>query len=179
MYRKRIGTRRQLPRKARKNRAGRQATAVGLADLASETRNNESDSNRATGFANSTYSSTDYAIETIDLQRVYRRGAEAVYALRGVDLAIHSGQLHRPQGSLGQRQDHAAQLRRGFNSPTSGIARIFGQEIGSWSKTRRTTWRRQQVGFIFRSLRLLPVMSAYENVKLALRLDRYAGQVAA
>ncbi|MFN3334836.1 MAG: ABC transporter ATP-binding protein, partial [Caldilinea sp.] len=49
--------------------------------------------------------------------------------------------------------------------------RVFGDDIGGWSEGRRTRWRREQVGFIFQSLGLLPVLSAYENVELVLRLN--------
>jgi ABC-type lipoprotein export system ATPase subunit len=59
----------------------------------------------------------------------------------------------------------------GLDQPTSGTVRIFGDEIERWSDERRTRWRRQQVGFIFQSLGLLPVLSAYENVDLVLRLN--------
>ena len=120
--------------------------------------------------AGSTAGAGPYAIETIDLQRVYRRGAEAVYALRGVDIAIEPGSFIALKGRSGSGKTTLLNCISGLDQPTSGIARIFGQEIGSWSEGRRTTWRRQQVGFIFQSLGLLPVMSAYENVELALRL---------
>jgi ABC-type lipoprotein export system ATPase subunit len=116
------------------------------------------------------HDSGEYAIETIDLQRVYRRGAEAVYALRGVDIAIAAGSFIALKGRSGSGKTTLLNCISGLDQPTSGIARIFGQEIGSWSDGRRTTWRRQQVGFIFQSLGLLPVMSAFENVELALRL---------
>ena len=113
----------------------------------------------------------DYAIETADLQRVYRRGAESVYALRGVDLAIPPGSFVALKGRSGSGKTTLLNCISGLDQPTGGIARIFGEEIGAWSEGRRTTWRRQQVGFIFQSLGLLPVLSAYENVELALRLN--------
>jgi ABC-type lipoprotein export system ATPase subunit len=125
---------------------------------------------QAASFANSASGSMEYAIETVDLQRVYRRGAEAVYALRGVDLAIAPGRFIALKGRSGSGKTTLLNCISGLDQPTSGIARVFGQEIGSWSEARRTTWRRQQVGFIFQSLGLLPVMSAFENVELALRL---------
>ena len=156
-------------RRGRHGPAGRQARLVWqIWQAKQETMNQIAD--QATGFANSASGSTDYAIETIDLQRVYRRGAEAVYALRGVDLAITAGSFIALKGRSGSGKTTLLNCISGLDQPTSGIARIFGQEIGSWSEARRTTWRRQQVGFIFQSLGLLPVMSAYENVELALRL---------
>src|SRR6476620_1826017 len=107
---------------------------------------------QASDFAPSSSGSADYAIETIHLQRVYRRGAEAVYALRGVDLAIEPGSFIALKGRSGSGKTTLLNCISGLDQPTSGIARIFGQEIGSWSEARRTTWRRQQVGFIFQSL---------------------------
>ena len=115
--------------------------------------------------------STELAIETVDLQRVYRRGTEAVYALRGVDLAIPAGSFVALKGRSGSGKTTLLNCISGLDQPTSGTARIFGQQIAAWSEARRTTWRRQQVGFIFQSLGLLPVLSAYENVELALRLN--------
>jgi putative ABC transport system ATP-binding protein len=125
---------------------------------------------QATSFVANASGGVEYAIETIDLQRVYRRGAEAVYALRGVDISIAPGSFIALKGRSGSGKTTLLNCISGLDQPTSGIARIFGQEIGSWSESRRTTWRRQQVGFIFQSLGLLPVMSAFENVELALRL---------
>ena len=58
----------------------------------------------------------------------------------------------------------------GLDQPTHGVVRVYGAEIGRWSEGKRTKWRREQVGFIFQSLGLLPVLSAYENVELVLRL---------
>ena len=113
----------------------------------------------------------ELAIETVDLQRVYRRGAEAVYALRGVDLAIPAGSFVALKGRSGSGKTTLLNCISGLDQPTSGTARIFGRQIAQWSEAQRTTWRRQQVGFIFQSLGLLPVLSAYENVELALRLN--------
>ncbi|MCB1953920.1 MAG: ABC transporter ATP-binding protein, partial [Rhodocyclaceae bacterium] len=64
----------------------------------------------------------------------------------------------------------------GLDQPTAGTVHVYGQEIGRWPESRRTTWRREQVGFIFQSLGLLPVLSAYENVELVLRLNGVSGK---
>jgi ABC-type lipoprotein export system ATPase subunit len=115
--------------------------------------------------------SMELAIETVDLQRVYRRGAEAVYALRGVDIAIARGSFIALKGRSGSGKTTLLNCISGLDQPTGGEARIFGAQIARWNEGRRTAWRRQQVGFIFQSLGLLPVLSAYENVELILRLN--------
>ena len=111
------------------------------------------------------------AIEIQNLTRIYRRGQQQVRALDGVDLRIEAGQFIALKGRSGSGKTTLLNCLSGLDQPTGGTVRVFGDEIGRWSEGRRTTWRRQQVGFIFQSLGLLPVLSAYENVELVLRLN--------
>jgi putative ABC transport system ATP-binding protein len=111
------------------------------------------------------------AIEIQNLTRIYRRGQQQVRALDGVDLRIEAGQFIALKGRSGSGKTTLLNCLSGLDQPTGGIVRVFGDEIGRWSEGRRTAWRRQQVGFIFQSLGLLPVLSAYENVELVLRLN--------
>lgn len=110
------------------------------------------------------------AVETRDLERLYRRGKQAVRALDGVDLMIEAGQFVAIKGRSGSGKTTLLNCISGLDQPTAGVVRVYGEEIGGWSESRRTKWRREQVGFIFQSLGLLPVLSAYENVELVLRL---------
>ncbi|HHY57638.1 MAG TPA: ABC transporter ATP-binding protein [Chloroflexi bacterium] len=106
-----------------------------------------------------------------NLTRIYRRGQQQVRALDGLDLTIDAGQFIAIKGRSGSGKTTLLNCISGLDQPTSGVVRVFGDAIGAWSEGRRTTWRREQVGFIFQSLGLLPVLSAYENVELALRLN--------
>ncbi len=115
--------------------------------------------------------STELAIETRDLERVYRRGQQAVRALDGVDLEIGAGRFVAIKGRSGSGKTTLLNCISGLDQPTAGTVHVYGQEIGRWPESRRTTWRREQVGFIFQSLGLLPVLSAFENVELVLRLN--------
>jgi ABC-type lipoprotein export system ATPase subunit len=111
------------------------------------------------------------AVEARQLQRVYRRGQQEVRALDGVDLAVEAGQFVAIKGRSGSCKTTLLNCIGALDQPTGGSVQVFGESIASWSEARRTAWRRQQVGFIFQSLGLLPVLSAYENVELALRLN--------
>lgn len=115
--------------------------------------------------------STMYAVEAHGLERLYRRGQQTVRALDGVDLTIGAGQFVAIKGRSGSGKTTLLNCIGGLDQPTAGVVRVFGDEIGAWSEGRRTAWRRQQIGFIFQSLGLLPVLSAYENVELVLRLN--------
>ena len=116
------------------------------------------------------------AVETLDLERVYRRGQQAVRALHGVDLEIGVGQYVAIKGRSGSGKTTLLNCIGGLDQPTGGVIRVYGAEIGHWSEAKRTQWRREQVGFIFQSLGLLPVLSAYENVELVLRLSGVASR---
>jgi putative ABC transport system ATP-binding protein len=111
------------------------------------------------------------AVDAVDLYRIYRRGGLEVHALRGVDLQVEVGQFIAIKGRSGSGKTTLLNCISGLDQPTRGIVRVFDAEIGHWSESRRTQWRRRQVGFIFQSLGLLPVLSAYENVELVLRLN--------
>ncbi len=111
------------------------------------------------------------AIEVHALERTYRRGQQTVRALDSVDLFIEAGQFVAIKGRSGSGKTTLLNCISGLDQPTGGVVRVFGDEIGAWSEGRRTRWRREQVGFIFQSLGLLPVLSAYENVELVLRLN--------
>lgn len=110
-------------------------------------------------------------IETKNLKRIYRLGDQEVQALRGVNLDIKAGEFVALKGRSGSGKTTLLNCIGGLDRPTEGSIRIFGEEIGGWSENKLTAWRRQQVGFIFQSLGLLPALSAYENVELILRMN--------
>jgi ABC-type lipoprotein export system ATPase subunit len=111
------------------------------------------------------------AIETLNLRRVYKLGDQEVHALRGVNLQVERGQLVALKGRSGSGKTTLLNCIGGLDKPTEGKVVIFGEEIGDWNDGKLTKWRRQQVGFIFQSLGLLPALSAYENVELILRMN--------
>ncbi|MCX6047378.1 MAG: ABC transporter ATP-binding protein [Chloroflexi bacterium] len=110
-------------------------------------------------------------IDTKNLTRTYGTGDQAVYALRGVNLDIGPGQFVALKGRSGSGKTTLLNCIGGLDRPTEGTISIFGEEIGGWSENKLTAWRRQQVGFIFQSLGLLPALSAFENVELILRMN--------
>jgi putative ABC transport system ATP-binding protein len=116
--------------------------------------------------------SNNNVIETKNLTRIYNLGDQEVQALRGVNLEIGSGQFVALKGRSGSGKTTLLNCIGGLDKPSAGSVRIFGEEIGGWNENKLTAWRRQQVGFIFQSLGLLPALSAYENVELILRMNK-------
>jgi putative ABC transport system ATP-binding protein len=109
-------------------------------------------------------------IEAHDVWRVYKAGAREVQALRGVSLQITPGCFVALKGRSGSGKTTLLNCIGGLDRPSSGTVKVFGSEIARMNDRQLTRWRRQKVGFIFQSFGLLPTISAYENVELALRL---------
>jgi ABC-type lipoprotein export system ATPase subunit len=109
-------------------------------------------------------------IETEELWRVYKLGDQEIPALRGINLRIGLGEYLALKGRSGSGKTTLLNCLGGLDRPTKGKVRVFGEEIGAWNERQLTRWRRNQVGFIFQSLGLLPALSAFENVELMLRM---------
>lgn len=121
-------------------------------------------------------SNSPYIIETRDVWRVYKLGAQEVAALRGVNIQIETGKLVALKGRSGSGKTTLLNCLGGLDRPTSGQILIFGTDMATLGDDQLTRWRREKVGFIFQSFGLLPTLSAYENVELMLRLARVGGR---
>jgi putative ABC transport system ATP-binding protein len=117
-----------------------------------------------------------YVVETEDLWRVYKTGAQEIAALRGVSLRVEPGRFTVVMGRSGSGKTTLLNCIGGLDHPTSGIVRVFGRDISGLSEKQLTQWRREQVGFVFQSFGLLPTLSAYENVELMLRIAGVGGR---
>ncbi len=112
-----------------------------------------------------------YAIETSDLWRVYKVGAHLeVPALRGINLQIEPGHFIALKGRSGSGKTTLLNCLSGLDRPTAGTAQVLGRDLAKMNDRQLTTWRREQLGFVFQSFGLLPSLSAYENVELMLRI---------
>jgi putative ABC transport system ATP-binding protein len=116
------------------------------------------------------------AIETEELWRIYKAGAQEVPALRGVNLKIESGRFVAVKGRSGSGKTTLLNCIGGLDRPTSGAVRVFGRDLAELYGEQLTRWRREQVGFVFQSFGLLPTLSAYENVELMLRIVGVRGK---
>jgi putative ABC transport system ATP-binding protein len=116
------------------------------------------------------------AIETEELWRIYKAGAQEVPALRGINLEVESGRFVAVKGRSGSGKTTLLNCIGGLDHPTSGVVRVFGRDLAELHGEQLTRWRREQVGFVFQSFGLLPTLSAYENVELMLRIVGVRGK---
>ena len=104
------------------------------------------------------------------VSRVYHVGREDVYAVREANWRIAPGRFLALQGRSGSGKTTLLNLVGGLDRPTSGMIRIMENDTRQMSDRELTMLRRHKIGFIFQAFALLPVLSAYENVELPMRI---------
>lgn len=109
-------------------------------------------------------------IEIESLKKTFDRGNEPVEVLRGLNLNIAEGSFEALMGPSGSGKSTLLNLIAGLDSPTAGTLRVAGVNVGQMSDAERTRWRSQNVGFVFQTFNLMPVLTALENVALPLLL---------
>ena len=104
------------------------------------------------------------------VRKIYRTGAESVDALKGVDLAVASGEFVAVMGASGSGKTTLLNCLSGLDDIDEGSVVIDGEDIHRMSDARRTKHRAATMGFIFQAFNLIPVFTATENVELPLLL---------
>ncbi|GAB3674440.1 ABC transporter ATP-binding protein [Actinocorallia lasiicapitis] len=111
-------------------------------------------------------------IEATGLSRIYRGGGGQVHALRGVSFTVPAGELVAVKGRSGSGKTTLLNLVGGLDRPDGGTVTVDGRELGGLPEADLLAMRRDTVGFVFQSFGLVPVLSAAENIEVALRLTR-------
>ena len=114
--------------------------------------------------------SENVAVQVQDLQRVFKLGDTDVHALRGIDLDIKKGEFIVILGPSGSGKTTLLNMIGGIDLPTSGDVKVEAESISKYNLTSLATFRRKKVGWIFQFFNLIPSLSAWENVGLALEL---------
>jgi len=109
-------------------------------------------------------------IECRKLTRSYQKGSTAITPLDALDMDIEKGTFTALMGPSGSGKTTLLNLIAGIDSPTSGSLVIDGTDIAHLSRSKLAQWRADNVGYIFQLYNLIPVLTAYENVELALLL---------
>ena len=104
------------------------------------------------------------------LEKRYGEGTTAVDALRGVSVEFVRGTFTGIMGPSGSGKSTLLHILAGLERPTSGSVEIAGTRLGGLSDRELTLLRRREVGFVFQSYNLLPVLTAEENITLPVKI---------
>jgi putative ABC transport system ATP-binding protein len=115
-------------------------------------------------------------IQFREVTKIYRQGDLEVLALNHITLEIAAGEFVALMGPSGSGKSTLLHIIAGIDRPTHGQCRVEGIEVSSLSETELTRWRRVNVGFVFQTFNLIPVLTAYENVELPLLLSNLSAR---
>jgi putative ABC transport system ATP-binding protein len=107
-------------------------------------------------------------IELQGVTKVYGAGQAAMHALRGIDLRINEGEFVAVMGPSGSGKSTCMNILGCLDTPTAGVYKFKGIEVGKLSRDQRTRLRRFYLGFVFQGYNLLSRTSALENIELPL-----------
>lgn len=111
-----------------------------------------------------------------DVSRGFEVGDNQLFwALRHINMEIPRGKLTILRGRSGSGKTTLMNLLSALDQPTEGTVLLGENEITKMSEKDRTELRRREIGYIFQSVALIPMMTAYENVEFSLRLAGYKG----
>jgi putative ABC transport system ATP-binding protein len=106
------------------------------------------------------------------LTKTYGKGAARVIALAEIDLDIQSGQFVSLVGPSGSGKSTLLNLIGGIDKPSSGSVHFDGQRIDALGEQSLLQLRREKIAYVFQDARLLPSLTALENVMLPAAFHR-------
>ena len=110
-------------------------------------------------------------LETNNLKKYYGSGDTMVKALDGLNFSVENGEFIAIIGTSGSGKSTLLHMIGGLDRPTSGTVKVAGKDIFSLKDDALTIFGRRKIGFMFQSYNVVPVLNAYENIVLPLRLD--------
>jgi putative ABC transport system ATP-binding protein len=114
-------------------------------------------------------------IKANGIKRCFKVAGEDFYALKGIDISVPKGALTILKGRSGSGKTTLLNIIGCLDKQTEGTLELDNVDITDYSYSQLEKIRRKELGFIFQSVALIPVMSAYQNVEYALRLSDYKG----
>lgn len=105
-------------------------------------------------------------VELRNVSKSFRKGDELITPLEDVDLDIEAGDFISLMGKSGTGKSTLLNLVSGIDHPDQGTITVDGVEISSLSRSKLADWRAANLGYIFQTHNLIPVLTTYENVEL-------------
>ena len=109
-------------------------------------------------------------VEFQNVKKTYHMGEVEIHAVDGVDFEINEGEFVVIVGPSGAGKTTVLNILGGMDKATSGHVIVDGVDISSFNSRQLTSYRRDDIGFVFQFYNLIPNLTALENVELALQI---------
>lgn len=107
-------------------------------------------------------------IEVKNVSKIYRMGEEKILALNNISLSLEKGKFYCLLGTSGSGKSTLLNLLAGLEKPSRGEIRIKNALINKLNENQLAKFRQKNIGFVFQSYNLLPMLTAMENVSMPL-----------
>ena len=111
-------------------------------------------------------------IKTQNITKVYNETKVPVHALRGVDLTIAEGEFTAIVGPSGSGKSTLLNIIGGLDTASTGQVHVGGEDITHMPESQLIDFRLRNIGFVFQSYNLIPVLTAKENVAFIMQLQK-------
>src|SRR5690606_31181549 len=109
-------------------------------------------------------------VEIREVSKSFQRDVERVEVFNGLTMDIEQGSFTALMGPSGSGKSTLLNLVAGLDRPSAGRVRVRDAEVSAMSAAQLANWRAANIGFVFQSFNLLPVLTAFQNVELPLLL---------
>jgi len=110
-------------------------------------------------------------IEIKGVTKTYDQKTMPVHALNGIDLTFQEGEFASIVGPSGSGKTTLLNILGGLDDPTGGVVMIDGVNLTSLSGSNKTLFRMRNIGFVFQSFNLIPVLTVAENIEFIMQLQ--------
>ena len=115
---------------------------------------------------------SETVVKATDLSKEYVRDEFHVMALDSANIEVQRGDFIALMGPSGSGKSTLLHLIAAMDKPTEGQIEVLGANLRELSDKQIAHWRNEHIGFVFQSFNLIPVLTAFENVELPLKLTR-------
>lgn len=110
-------------------------------------------------------------IKTDNISKTFVRKHGSIAALKNISIEIADGEFVSITGPSGSGKSTMLLALGGMSAPTAGKVLWDNDSVYDWKLTERAEWRAKMVGFVFQTFNLIPYLTVFENVSLALDLS--------
>ena len=112
-------------------------------------------------------------IQVKNLSKIYKQGELEVKAVNNISMKVYDGEFTAVVGPSGSGKTTLLNCMGGLDSCTSGGVIVDGESISSYSSNQIIKFRLNNIGFVFQSYNLIPVLSAKENIEMVMLMLGY------
>ena len=111
-----------------------------------------------------------------NVTKTYKKGTTQVKALKGMNLIIEKGEFLSIVGPSGSGKTTALNIIGCLDTPSSGIVLFNGTNLSKMKEKQLSRYRKENIGFVFQSYNLIPVLTVKENIELPLVIEKKYGK---